>query len=68
MYSFQPDNNFLHTKFAIENNRYFADFFVGECRKNDFKFSSYEEETSQIIENWETVATTDYYGTVYAFK
>ena len=40
--SFEPSGNFLHTQFVIENNRYFADFFINEAKKNNNKFTSYE--------------------------
>ena len=68
MFSFKPNENFLHTPFVIENNRYFADFFVGETKKNDLKFNSYEQETIEYVENFDAIPTTTYYGTVYAFK
>ena len=67
-YSFKPDENFLHTRFSIENNRYFADFFIGEAKKNDFKFDSYEEECDNYVEHYDVVPTLTYYGSVYAFK
>ena len=67
-YSFVPDENFLHTPFVIENNRYFADFFVQECKKNANQFSSYGDETAEIVEHFDCIPTTTYYGTVYAFK
>ena len=67
-FSFHPDSNFLHTNTSIVYNRYFADFFIEQARKNNNQFPSYEVETNEICENFDTIVTTTYYGTVYVFK
>jgi hypothetical protein len=49
-------------------NRYFGDFFVGECRYNHNKFSSYEEEVAHQTEMVGTlVVLPSYTGLIYAF-
>lgn len=48
-------------------NRYFADFFVHECRRNPNAFASYADEARSVTENWAVVNTDGYYGAVYVF-
>ena len=54
---------------AIAFNRYFADFFIGECRLNDRHFDSYEEsEVSSLTQAvGELVFLKSYTGLIYAF-
>jgi gamma-glutamyl hydrolase len=40
--SFAPDFNFDHSELSEHINRNFADFYVGQTRKNDNTFPSYE--------------------------
>ena len=60
--------NFRHGKERVEANSYFASFFVNECRKNGRHFSSHSEVTQKLIQNYDKVVTTGYYGTVYVFN
>ena len=51
-YEWKASKNFAHTAEAIWANRYFMDFFIGECRKNVHTFPS-EEEKKYLIYNYQ---------------
>lgn len=66
--SFAPGFDFKHDEQSEVINRKFADFFVGETRKNTNGFMIYEQEVIQLIENFDLVVTEDYLGANYVFK
>lgn len=66
-FNFAPSTNIQHDPLAITFNRYFADFFVNECRQNTNKFQSYEQETDQIVENYKLITTPNYNSNVFLF-
>lgn len=59
--------DFEHTNSAQQLNRYIADFFVQEAKKNTNKFPTYAEEVAALIGNYEKLETTSYYGGLYLF-
>ncbi|CAK1556229.1 unnamed protein product [Leptosia nina] len=56
-YEWKASKSYPHTNNAIRSNRYFLDFFVGECRKNRHSFASVEEENKYLIYNYPPVFT-----------
>jgi gamma-glutamyl hydrolase len=64
---YYPDTKIIHTEESIYYNRYFADFFVHECRQNANVFNSYTDEALAVTENYELINTDGYYGAVYVF-
>ena len=60
-----PNLNIDHSEEAIFYNRYFADFFVSEARKNYNHFDSYDIENSLITENYERTMLS--IGSAYLF-
>lgn len=64
---FYPNTKIDHSEDSIYYNRYFADFFVDQCRQNENKFESYTAEAMAVTENWEVINTEGYYGAVYVF-
>ena len=65
--SWDPSTKVLHDEESIYYNRYFIDFFVNECKKNNQSYGSYANEQSVLVENFDLVITTDYTGQTYAF-
>jgi hypothetical protein len=61
-------HDFPHSNRAIYLNRYFADWFVEQARKNTNKMDFYNEETLLLIGNYAKVETDTYYGGVYLFE
>lgn len=61
-------NNFSHTNEAVQLNRYFADWFVRECKKNPHSYSSYNAEVAAQIGTYDYFSTDSYYGGIYVFK
>jgi len=51
----------------LQYNRYFADFFVEEAKKNGNSFGNFEEEQSWQIENYDEVLVNSYFDKIYAF-
>lgn len=49
-------------------NRYFADWFVHECKKNDNRYGYYSHEVEALIGNYDFYSTDTYYGGIYLFK
>ena len=66
-YAFNEGSNFNHYPEAITLNRYFADFFIQECRRNGNTFGTYEQQVKELIENHKLIITDDYIGNFYAF-
>lgn len=66
-FSFEPSAHFNHSAFFIKHNRYFSDFFVNDCKENNYQFSTYDQEMSEIVEHYDVIPTTTYYGSVYVF-
>ena len=64
---FYPGTKIDHSTESIHYNRYFADFFVEQCKMNGNSFSSYEEEVRLITENFNTINTEGYDGVDYVF-
>ena len=64
---FHPNYKIDHSDESIYYNRYFADFFVNQCKLNDNKFDSYLSETKAITENYQVILTEGYYAGVYVF-
>ena len=64
---YYPDTKIDHSADSIFYNRYFADFFVHQCRQNTNAFPAYENEARSVTENWEVINTDGYYGAVYVF-
>jgi gamma-glutamyl hydrolase len=71
---FHPSTKIDHSEDSIYYNRYFADFFINQCKMNANKFDSYTTEISMITENYSLINTgyynnteEGYYGAVYAF-
>ena len=66
---YYPTVKIDHSVDAIAFNRYFADFFISECRLNDRHFDSYEEsEVSSLTQAvGELVFLKSYTGLIYAF-
>ena len=52
---------------AIYLNRFFADYFVNEARKN-FQALDPVEEVKLLIGNHKKTETSSYYGGVFLFK
>ena len=48
---FKPTDADQHTEDGVKTNIAFANFFVNEARKNDFRFDSNEELSTLLIEN-----------------
>ncbi|XP_045495982.1 gamma-glutamyl hydrolase A-like [Colias croceus] len=51
-FEWKPSKSYAHTMNAVKANRYFMDFFVNECRKNNHRFSSVKEENEYLIYNY----------------
>ena len=66
-YIFNPNYKIDHSDSSIYYNRYFADFFVNQCKMNGNKFASYADETVVLTANYEVIVTEGYYGAVYVF-
>ncbi|TNV86234.1 hypothetical protein FGO68_gene7623 [Halteria grandinella] len=64
---YYPNTKIDHSEDSLYYNRYFADFFINQCRMNDHKFNGYTNEANAVTENWEIVNTDGYYGAVYVF-
>jgi gamma-glutamyl hydrolase len=64
---YYPETKIDHSEDSIFYNRYFADFFVDQCRMSDQKFATYADEIKSVTENWEVINTEGYYGSVYVF-
>mmetsp|Transcript_1235 Transcript_1235/g.1270 ORF Transcript_1235/g.1270 Transcript_1235/m.1270 type:complete len:234 (+) Transcript_1235:274-975(+) len=67
-FAFWPDAPINHSRTYVEKNRYFADFFVGEARKNLNTFGSFEEEQAWQIENYEEILVEGYFDKIYVFR
>ena len=52
--------NINHSQHAILAAQYFANFFVGEARKNLNKFPSKQEEVDSLIYNYPPVYSAKY--------
>ncbi|XP_061402619.1 gamma-glutamyl hydrolase [Musca vetustissima] len=52
LYEFVQNRNITHTTLAIKASQYFADFFVGETRRNRQFFKNQTEETEALIYNY----------------
>jgi hypothetical protein len=61
-------NNFNHSNEGVQLNRYFADWFVRECKRNPYSYSSYTAEVEALIGNYDYFSTDSYYGGIYVFK
>lgn len=61
-------NNFDHSNEGVQLNRYFADWFVRECKKNDNRYSYYSHEVEALIGNYDFFNTDTYYGGIYLFE
>jgi len=66
-FAFYPETKIDHSEESIFYNRYFADFFINQCKLNSNKFDSWETETKEVVQNYLVVSTDGYYGPVYAF-
>jgi gamma-glutamyl hydrolase len=66
-FAFYPDTKIDHSEESIFYNRYFADFFINQCKMNANKFDSWETEAKEVVQNYLVVSTDGYYGPVYAF-
>lgn len=66
-FSFYPKTNIDHSSLSIVYNRYFADFFINQCKLNDNHFGSFAEEQQHITENYQAFVSTGYDGVDYAF-
>ena len=49
-------------------NRHYADFFVDQARKSPNKFANYDEELTNLVENYDLIVTEKYEGAVFAFE
>ncbi|XP_047504184.1 gamma-glutamyl hydrolase A-like isoform X2 [Pieris napi] len=56
-YEWKASKNYPHTMNALHTNRYFMDFFVSECRKNNHRFPSTKEENDYLIYKYVPVFT-----------
>ncbi|XP_055324546.1 gamma-glutamyl hydrolase-like [Sitodiplosis mosellana] len=52
LYEWIRNRNISHTEGAVASAQYFAQFFVNECRKNDNRFDSIDEENQMLIYNF----------------
>lgn len=61
--------NIPHSVDATRLTQYMADFFVGEARKNDHKFSTPEEESKALIYNYDVSYSQGYsaFTQIYVF-
>ncbi len=50
-YEVNPKQNVLRYRDVITLGHAFSNFFVDQCRKNDNKFASYEEELKHLVQN-----------------
>jgi hypothetical protein len=66
--AFSKFHPFPHSNRSILLNRFFADYFVAEARKNGNKFPTLEEETEHLIGGYAKVETDTYYGGAYLFE
>jgi len=57
-----------HTQNAIELQQYYANFFIGEAKKNTNKFDSEEELISLLVENASVLFTTGESQDIYVFE
>lgn len=64
---YYPNTKIDHSEDSLYYNRYFADFFINQCRMNNHKYATYENEANAVTENWEIINTDGYYGAVYVF-
>ena len=64
---FYPGPKIDHSDASIFYNRYFADFFVDQCRRSDATFDSYDDEVQALVENYTTINTNGYDGIDFAF-
>jgi gamma-glutamyl hydrolase len=65
---YYPTVKIDHSDESIEYSRYFADFFVHECRHNFNSFGSYSNEVAHLTETvGELVMMPTYTGLIYAF-
>ena len=64
---FYPGPKIDHSDASIFYNRYFADFFVDQCRRSDATFASYDDEVQALVENYTTINTNGYDGIDFAF-
>lgn len=71
LYEWNPKNDLInHTPDAMEAAKYFARFFVNECRRNGHKFTDHKEELRSLIINFPATFTaeTTKYQQEYLFK
>ncbi|EEC08863.1 conserved hypothetical protein [Ixodes scapularis] len=61
--------NIPHSVDATRLTQYMANFFVGEARKNDHKFSSPEDESKALIYNYDVSYSQGYsaFTQIYVF-
>lgn len=60
-------NSFSHSMEGVQLNRYFADMFIREAKKNNQGFTLYSQEVDALIGNHPSQQTDSYYGGVYVF-
>ncbi|KAG0427890.1 hypothetical protein HPB47_025083 [Ixodes persulcatus] len=62
-------HNIPHSVDATRLTQYMANFFVGEARKNDHKFSTPEDESKALIYNYDVSYSQEYSGftQIYVF-
>lgn len=64
---FYPKTKIDHSPSSIFYNRYFADFFINQCKLNNQTFGSFETEQTLITENYDRVVTQGYDGVDFVF-
>ena len=68
IYQWNDDEGYNHYWDSIWLNRYLADTFVKETRRNSNTFGDYATTQKEIIENSDFFVTDTYYGDVYMFN
>jgi gamma-glutamyl hydrolase len=62
-----PNEGINHSAEAVAVSQYTANFFVNQARKNNHKFSSYQEEEAALIYQYSPSATTGSFVQEYYF-
>ena len=57
-----------HSWESIKLNQVFADTFIAMTRLNENYFGDFAEVQAEIIDNYDIIVTSSYYGKVYVFK